>query len=533
MGFLIWNRAAYQGYFHADELDNLSWTAFMPPRDFLPALLTPRFIPGNFRPAGHTYFFLAGKYFGLRFPLYIATLHALHLFNVWLLWMLVRRLGSGLAAAGTCCVFFAFHMSLFDALWKPMYIFDVLCATFCLLSLLAWTHEKWVWSFIAFWLGYKSKELAVMLPMVLAAYEWWFGKRRWKPLLPFLVASLSFGLQGLLLNPEHDNDYTFRFTPAAVARTSVFYAGRMFLVPYLGFAMLPVALLLRRRRLRLGVAMMGLLFVPLLFLPGRIFPAYCYAPFLGLAIAISDIDARITAPLLLLWAPLDLHELRLQRRADLAIDSQVRTWITTAARFARTFGPVPAVVSAGRIDGFPMWGCTGALRYIYHNLDLPVYDDAESQARSLIDAGAPVLVWNSGDRKLMVQRRSSATSDLSDLEMPGAPVWQLREGWHELEGNFRWTDVNAAARLDRPPDAQRFTLRTLVVRPVTVRVVIDGVALEPHRFDGRGWQTAEWPLPPAKAGPVRVEFHCDTRPLGIAVGGFGFTSPAEAAAPAK
>jgi len=49
-------------------------------------------------------------------------------------------------------------------LWKPMYVFDLFCATFCLASILLYTHRRYVLSFVAFWLAYKSKELAVMLP---------------------------------------------------------------------------------------------------------------------------------------------------------------------------------------------------------------------------------------------------------------------------------------------------------------------------------------------------------------------------------
>ena len=59
-----------------------------------------------------------------------------------------------------------------------MYAFDLFCATFCLLSLLCWIKRRWVLSFLAFWLAYKSKELAVMLPAILACYELWFGKRQ-------------------------------------------------------------------------------------------------------------------------------------------------------------------------------------------------------------------------------------------------------------------------------------------------------------------------------------------------------------------
>ena len=45
-----------------------------------------------------------------------------------------------------------------------------------------------------------------MLPMILTCYEIWFGQRRWKPLAPFFLASLCFGIQSILLNPNHDNE---------------------------------------------------------------------------------------------------------------------------------------------------------------------------------------------------------------------------------------------------------------------------------------------------------------------------------------
>ena len=73
----------------------------------------------------------------------------------------MRALSKASAALAT--FFFAFHMALFDALWKPMYVFDLLCATFCLAAMLLWTGGRWVLSFACFWLAYKSKELAVML----------------------------------------------------------------------------------------------------------------------------------------------------------------------------------------------------------------------------------------------------------------------------------------------------------------------------------------------------------------------------------
>ena len=410
--FLILNRAAYQGYFQDDELDNLSWAPLLPAAEYLKIALAPRFQPNNFRPVGHFYFHAAEGLFDLEFPGYVATIHALHLFNVWLLWLLARRLGAPSLAASAACFFFALHMALFDNFWKPMYVFDVLCATFCLLSLLWYVRGRWVLSFAAFWLAYKSKELAVMLPAVLACYEVCFGpglrKLRWKPLAPFLVMSLSLGIQGILLNPNRDNDYTFRFTPTAVGHTSVYYAGRLFLVPYLGFAAPLAALTRRNPRTWFGLAMMLLFFLPLLFLPGRLFSAYCYVPFIGFAIALTGIveagQPVWPALFLLLWAPVDLAELRAQRRVTLARDADIREWVTTAARFAATSPAVEAVVFSGAPAGFQRWGAEGTLKYLFHRHDLNVHSMTDPEATELLHRERTArLTWDPARRKLEIE----------------------------------------------------------------------------------------------------------------------------------
>src|ERR1051325_612936 len=85
--FLIANRGAYKGYFQDDELDNISWAPYVSTSDFLTGVLTPKFLSGNFRPVGHLYFACMGRHFGLDFPKYLFPIHALHLLNVWLLWL--------------------------------------------------------------------------------------------------------------------------------------------------------------------------------------------------------------------------------------------------------------------------------------------------------------------------------------------------------------------------------------------------------------------------------------------------------------
>jgi hypothetical protein len=304
-------------------------------------------------------------------------------------------------------------MALFDDFWKPMYVFDVLCATFCLLSLWCYASERWVLSFVAFWLAYKSKELAVMLPMVLGAFEIWFGQRRWKPLVPFFLTSLSFGVQGILGNPNKDNDYTFRFTAAALAKTSVFYAGRVFLIPYLGFVAPALAFLARNRRTWFGLAAMGLFLLPVLFLPGRMFSAYSYLPFAGLAIAVTGLaEGTSPAPLALflaLWLPMDLQELRLLRRETLANDDEVRTWMTAVRRFAAGRERVDAFVFSGTPAGFQDWGVAGALKYFYERSDLTVKDSGDPAAAPLMETRRVALLkWDADRKRLDIVLRGPA-----------------------------------------------------------------------------------------------------------------------------
>src|SRR5579871_3615224 len=287
--FLIANRGAYRGYFQGDELDNIGWTPQVPLLVYAQDLINPVYNARNFRPVGHFYFRVMSRTFGLDFPPYVIPLHLVHLLNIWLLWIVLRHLGASAYAAAAGVAFFAFHLAVFDVYWKPMYAFDLFCCTFCLLSLVFWIERRWLLSFAAFWFAYKSKELAVMLPAVLAGYEWIYRRRNWRPLIPFFLASISFGVQGILRNPNHDNAYTFHFTLAALIAGAQFYAAALFGVPFLGFALLAVPVLKRERRMLFGLAATVILLVPLVFLPGRLFSAYWYVPLAGAAIMLSSL----------------------------------------------------------------------------------------------------------------------------------------------------------------------------------------------------------------------------------------------------
>src|SRR5713226_2247218 len=334
--FLIANRGAYKGYFDSDDFDNLNFTQHIDTSEFIGDLFSPRVFSNNFRPAGHLFYHSMYRIAGLNFVPYIAAIHCLHLASVFLLWLVLRKLGFDHVASLAGTLFFAFQIAVFDAYWKPMYVFDLLCAAFCLLSLLAYLNDWLIPSLLAFLLAFRAKEVAVMLPVVLTLYEFLLHKKRWKRLVPFFVISLVFGIQAVLLNQSRHNDYSLRFSPAGIWNCMVFYASKLFLVPYAGFAVLLLPFLARDRRVRFGVAAFCILLIPMLLLPGRLYSVYLYVPLIGLAIALASLTTGrmviAIAVFFAVWLPWNYVNLRWNRRAELDAADVRRIYVTELAK---------------------------------------------------------------------------------------------------------------------------------------------------------------------------------------------------------
>ncbi len=388
IAFIALNYRAYDGYFQDDELDNLSWAPSLGTTEFAAALIKPTFDASNFRPPGHLYFTLMGRAFGLDFPPYITPIFAIHLANALLLFLLLRKLGIDTWRALAGIAFFTLSATALDAYWKPMYVFDLLCTMFSLASILLFAYRRIVLSFIAFWLAYKSKELAVMLPAVLAAYEYWFGKRRVLPLLPFLAASLSFGLQGIILNPNKDNDYTFRFTFHALAQTIPFYARRFLFIPFSGLALLPLAAI-RDRRVWFGLTALACFIFTLLFLPGRLFEAYAYLPLacatIALAAAASHVKPLWAWIALALWMPLNLRQLHREQKFKLAQDDRVFAYVDQILRWSAKHPDVGTMIYDGAPPGFHDWGVTAAWNMAHRSLGTHAFFYNSPRAAQAID----------------------------------------------------------------------------------------------------------------------------------------------------
>ncbi|MDQ6676631.1 MAG: glycosyltransferase family 39 protein [Acidobacteriota bacterium] len=525
--FLVLNRGAYQSYFQDDELDNLSWAPFVSAREWLVGLFTPQFLPYNFRPAGHFFFFAAQRLFGLNFPAYAAVIQAIHFLNTWLIWMLARTLGCSRFAAGASAVFFALNMAAFDAIWKPMYVFELLCATFCLLSILLWIHNRWLWSFAAFWLAYKSKELAVMLPFVIALYELWFNpvKRRWLQLAPFFLAAVSFGIQGLAANGARGPDYTFQATPASLWNTAVFYASRLFLIPYAAFALPLLALLVRDRRVWWSLAAMALFFVPLLLLPGRLYPAYCYLPLAALAITVGATAGHMrpffVIALALLWFPWQIRQLRIDRRATLAIAEETKPYVRDVLAFAQTHPHPGAIIYDGLPLGYARWGVEGAFRIAFRDRTInPVYLSGPEPLKLAQSGPITLLLWDRPNRRARFLVHRPGDPDASFIHMDQAPFWQLDSGWLERGGAS-----HATTHLLEPATAKEFAV-TLDVSPRLAakgpdfHAIVNGRLLGDTKLTRAGIQTLRWPVSGGADQSVRVAFDLSAGSVQILAFGF-------------
>jgi hypothetical protein len=317
-------------------------------------------------------------------------------------------------------------------------------------------------------------------------------------------------------------------------------------VPWAGFAVLALPFLARDRKVWFGMAAMGLFFVPLLFLPGRMFSAYCYVPFIGLAMALCGLAEMHRREWMALffaaWIPISYYSLRTQRRAKLAADDEVRVYLNTLMDFARRHPEAYSYVFNMAPANFGRWGIEAAARYSERHGEIKLaHVDEPAAAELMRDPHVVLLNWRVSPAKLFVVARDPAARNASFIQMGfEAPVWQLEDGWYASDANYRWSKPKAVARLFRPEGARVLELtvncgveQMSLIGSFEVAATLNGAALPARRFGERGWHTVRWELPPAPPGDVRVEFRVtpetrsphDGRWLGIAAVSFGFPQP--------
>ncbi|MEZ5351018.1 MAG: hypothetical protein R2762_00145 [Bryobacteraceae bacterium] len=530
--FLIANRAAYKGYFSSDDLDNIAWTRNGSARMFAEGLATPFYMPQHFRPPGHFLFYALGGEVGLNYPWYVAVVHAAHFLNVLLVYLLLRRLGLGVWGA----LFFAFPMAAFEALWKPMYIFDVLCGTFVALTLLEYVSGRTILALVCCWLAYKSKENGVMVAFAVVAYEYWIGGRNWKRTMPFVAVALWFMGQAVLANRgEAGGEYELKLTAEAVWTTVSFYGRRALLSGWALAALVCAAAYLRDRRAAFGLTAAVLLLGPLLLLPGRLYGAYLYVPMIGLSVAVGTLWDRIgkrpiaAAVAMMIWWGVNFQVMRLERNPTLAEADLNRVYVAKVMRAAQEHPDAQHFLYDGSPSGMHWWGIEGALRLAYqrNEVELKQAHQGANAERTL------VLSWNEGLRILETAYRDGSTALRPAVRMSQTvSVFQLDGGWHPKEGDARWSEPLAKVRLWRPAGARFFEMEAAAPERATVEVRVDGAPIGKAEMEESVWRDLRIPVAETKEGPVTVELrvtpphhpgHGDTRVLGVLVRRLGFS----------
>ena len=368
--FVVANLGAFDGYFSDDDLDNLGWNSFVGLDEYGRGIGDPLLSPHNFRPAGHIFYWVLVRVAELDFAWYVTVILALHLANSGLVWSLLRKLELPAWPALAATALWAFHPALTMAHWKPMYVFDLVCGSFCLLTLHLWLRGRWIWAVLAFWCAYKAKEIAIFLPAVIALYEFTVGQKRWKQLVPLLAISANFGLQAILAPRGPETPYTLHLSIDALATCLRFYG------PALGVLTGVAALAGVSRRTWWALGGFLLLMIPLLILPGRLFAVYLYVPSILVAVLMGQAATAQRWPVVLAFLALagyqDHRRLREFRREELAGALERERYVETLARYLKARVAVESVTLFGTPASMNAWGPEGAVHLLSRRHDLPV-----------------------------------------------------------------------------------------------------------------------------------------------------------------
>jgi hypothetical protein len=230
------------------------------------------------------------------------------------------------------------------------------------------------------------------------------------------------------------------FTLSALLKTVRFYESKLLLLPFAGLVLVSLAAWTGGRRAWVGlVAMLGF-FVPLAFLPGRLFSAYTYVPLVGAAIAFSALARReraaLAAVFFALWIPWNIFHLKANRRSALTIAEENRRYVQALGRYLQSSPETKVFIYDGRPLAFAQWGIEGAIRWFTGDTNREVYSmEAFDVSSKLQSASVAVLSWDPAARTLRIVDRQPGAAGAAFIEMtPGAPVWQLGHGWYATGG---------------------------------------------------------------------------------------------------
>ena len=302
-------------YFTPDDMMNLFGAWFRP-------------LLEQGRPLGALVYRVVFAGFGLNPLPYRIVCFLLLAGNLVLLYAVAARLSASRTAGALACLLGAYHAHLADLYYSTDTIYELLCFAFYWGAVLAWTRQR---RWLAFGLcagALLSKEMAVTLPVILAAYELLYrGRAELRRLLPFALLTALF-IARALAGRAHFGDFIPHFTWRVMAEnwgnfgTDLFY-GAFPLTPVrvllLWAAVAALAALLRTRDAALAVVVIWVGMLPVVFIaPRGFYVAYLTLPgwYLLLARALERATRRVNPALVfaaLAIALVPLHAARKEK----------------------------------------------------------------------------------------------------------------------------------------------------------------------------------------------------------------------------
>ncbi|MCU1235727.1 MAG: hypothetical protein JWP63_3694 [Candidatus Solibacter sp.] len=307
--FVYFNWEGLWAHFTADDMMNMDQYWRMGPA----RLLLEQFMPwrGSYRPMAGLFYMPLLQVFGLNPLPYHAALLAVLLVNLYLMYRFARLAGADELQAAIATLITAYHAGLSMLYYSTAFLYDVLCFAFYMAALICYARVRSqgralrgreIALVIGLYLcALNSKEMALTLPLVLLAYEYFCAPRKGLRIaalqLPILLAALLSAVYffGKIFGPDPllgAQGYRPVFTWHQFFAAHKIYFGELFLSGgrFTWHGVVAVWLLLlylawRRDRpvLRFCFVFLMLTPLPIVFLEGRS-GACLYIPLAGWAV---------------------------------------------------------------------------------------------------------------------------------------------------------------------------------------------------------------------------------------------------------
>ena len=270
----------------------------------------------NDRPVGFALERWWFEIFGFNYRPQLLCFLSIHLANLVLGFLLMRRMGASvLAALAALCTFATLNTTAQTVTYLGA-IFDVLCLFLMLASTLAFLSKKpgtAALSALLFFLALRTKEFAIVLPVLLLAIAWYEKtlRRLWIHLSIWAVFLVQYAvlIRRMIPTIPAGNPYTIHADPRTILTSFLYFTSLIFheeaharraaAILLLVVAIAAYALYRRRAWILWNLAAYALTLLPVAIIPGNRAQFYVYAPAMFLlfaaALTLEDLIALTTA----------------------------------------------------------------------------------------------------------------------------------------------------------------------------------------------------------------------------------------------